>query len=274
MTVSYGGLSHYVYQVPGISNLGYIFSIGSVGLDGPVNNTSTSEWKTARQLWGGSVINNDPYPMNNFLWYVGKLQLIKLSNNLSGPFPVSSSFVLASEKIQLDVYQGMNLSLPIISTLQFPEFAFSMTVKIIDDLPRSCTSPSVPTVFLPTVWPSSFNGQGTTTGETPFEIKFNNCTDNLASITYKFTPTNSTPSPNPSLGLLGNSGSATSVAVQIVHDNPQRTVVPLNVDNTLSAPSPVDDFQLKLRARYYQTGTNPPTGGTVQAAMIVHLVYN
>jgi len=47
-------------------------------------------------------------------------------------------------------------------------------------------------------------------------------------------------------------GNATGIAVQIVHDNPQRTVHPLNVDAILSGPAtglPVDgEFDFKLRA--------------------------
>jgi len=276
ITVSHDGRTHYVYQVPGIPNLGYILKTSTVN-ENAINNDSASEWKIARQFGRGDIINQDPQTVNNMLWYTARVQLVKLQDGLQGPFPININFVLMNEVYQVDLHKDGNLNNPATSSAQLQSFAFVMNVNIIDDIPRSCTTPSVPLVVLPMVWPSSFNGQGSTTGETPFEIKFHDCTDNLASISYKFTPSNNVPSPNPAVGLLGNSGTATGVAVQIVHDNPQRTPHPLNVDAILSDPAtglPVDgDFDFKLRARYYQTDNAAPTGGTVKAAMIVHLVY-
>jgi len=273
LTVSYDNQSHYVYQVPGVLHLGYIFSIGTGGV-APVNNSSTSEWKTARVL--PVTTNADPITFTNSFWYIVNVQLVKLQDGLTGPFPNIPVFTLGREKWKSYVYASNPNN--IISSAEFPATTFTLKINIIDDVPASCTSPSVPTVYLPMVFPANFNGAGTTTGETPFEIKFQDCRYNLTSISYKFAPSNSTPSPDPALGLLGNSGTATGVAVQIVHDNPQRTVHPLNVDAILNNPAtglPVKgDFNFKLLARYYQTGNTAPTAGTVKAAMIFHLVYH
>jgi len=278
ITLSHEGKNHYVYQVPGIPSLGYILRT-SAHFDNIINNDSPSEWKRARYFPGGGEVTQDPQTVNNMLWYIARAKLVKLQGGLQGPFPINSNFVLTNDRNQVTLRKAGSGSQnnPAVSSAQLQQFAFRMNLNVIDNTPRSCTSPSVPPVMLPTVWPSNFNGQGSTTGETPFEIKFHDCTDNLASISYKFTPSNNVPSPDPAIGLLGNSGTATGVAVQIVHDNPQRTPHPLNVDAILSDPAtglPVDgDFDFKLRARYYQTDNAAPTGGTVQAVMIVHLVY-
>jgi len=275
MTVFHEGRNHYVYQVPGIPNLGYILKTGPL-LQNTINNDSSGEWKIHRQF-NLNIISTDPATQNNALWYTSYVQLVKLQDGLQGPFPINVNFVLMNESYRVQLYKDSNLGIPPTSSVDLQPFAFNMNVNVIDDLPRSCTTPSVPLVVLPMVNVSDFTGPGSTTGEKPFEIKFQDCTDNLASITYKFTPSNSVPSPNPALGLLGNSGTATGIAVQIVHDNPQRTVHPLNVDAILNDPAtglPVDgEFDFKLRARYYQTGNAAPTAGSVKAAMIVHLVY-
>jgi len=123
------------------------------------------------------------------------------------------------------------------------------------------------TVSLPAVATGAFGGTGSTAGATPFSIQLN-CPGGATSNTVLLQLDANSPF---SSSVLSNSGSATSIGVQVLDGsgNPVQFGTPQAIGTTTS-PQIVANF----RARYYQTSNNAAgIPGSVSATATFTISY-
>lgn len=122
-------------------------------------------------------------------------------------------------------------------------------------------------VNLPSVSTSAFSGVGSTSGDTPFSIQLN-CPGGPGSNTVLLQLDANNPY---SSSVLSNSGTATSVGVQLLDGNgtPIQFGTPQNVGVTTST-----QIVAKYQARYYQTSSNAAgLPGSVSATATFTISY-
>lgn len=133
----------------------------------------------------------------------------------------------------------------------------------------SCSIATDPTVVtLNPVLSSQFGGPGSTAADKQFVVALTQCT---AGVDVAITLDATTPAGfNDSQGVIESTGTASGVGVQLLKSNGS-SAVHFNTSfgvGTMSAGS----NDIKLYARYYQTGTSV-SGGTVEATATYTLTY-
>lgn len=162
-------------------------------------------------------------------------------------------------------YQGCSGT---VTPQAFEYFSISATITV--HVPTCTVDPgSVSrTVTLPGVTTAQFTGQGSTTGNTPFNLHLVNCPSNRGVF---ITLDSSNAQPDVS-GVIAPSGTgyASGVGVQILQANGTTPVTfgKIFQAGTISGST----YDINLNARYYQTGTSI-SGGTVKGIATYTLNY-
>lgn len=116
----------------------------------------------------------------------------------------------------------------------------------------TCTTPDVD-VKLPDTPVGAFSGVGTVVGLTPFDLSFQNCPPNLASIDYSFAPATSVlDAANGVVGLNGTSN-AGGVGIQLLTQSGQPVQFGTRYPLSAYDPSQTSSYNVGLQAGYYQT---------------------
>lgn len=124
----------------------------------------------------------------------------------------------------------------------------------------ACTTPDV-TVALGKHSSTEFTGPGSTTSAVSFNINVNACPAGMNSVKYRVDPSTTVVDQSRSVVALDKSSSATGVGIQLLKSD-GTTALPLA---TLTATTGYNatsggNFQIPLKARYYQTGASVGPG--------------
>jgi len=143
----------------------------------------------------------------------------------------------------------------------------------------TCTTPPASDmVKLPTVYANEFTGEGSTRGDTNFDLTFSGCSQGMYAIRYKFYSTNpadNADTTNAAKGLVSlnnQPGSASGIKVQILDRD---TNTPITLDQFRVAPQYTGTqtgFTIPFKARYYQTDPQV-TAGKVRATVFFQILY-
>jgi len=142
---------------------------------------------------------------------------------------------------------------------------------------RACSyTPSVldgsgNTIALNDVNPSELGSVGSTAKQKNFRLRFSGCSG-VSLVTYWVQSTAS--SPNSSQGLLGQTGSAGGVAIQVLRrgNTNQYAPISLNTSYTLNKSVGSSTAEQYFSVRYYRTGSLSP--GNVAGQMKVFVEYS
>ncbi|MEY2150197.1 fimbrial protein [Rhodanobacter sp. 115] len=149
-----------------------------------------------------------------------------------------------------------------------PVEIFNIQATILIQVPTCNVDPGSvsKTVTLPNVTTSQFTGQGSTAGNTPFNLHLINCPSNRG-VFITLDSSSAQPGVN---GVIAPSGAgyASGVGVQILQGSTPVTFGTTFQTGTISGST----YDINLNARYYQTGT-PISGGTVKAVATYTLNY-
>lgn len=145
------------------------------------------------------------------------------------------------------------------------------TVSGITFVAPACTIAVDPTmVMLPTVYSSAFTGVGSISGQTPFNVQLN-CPSAAAGANIAITLNTSNPVAG-ATGVIANTaggGYAQNVGVQVLDRNGN----PISFATAISAGTvTTGNFNVRLNARYYQTGV-AVTAGQVKATATYTITY-
>lgn len=135
----------------------------------------------------------------------------------------------------------------------------------------TCTTPDI-NVVLPPAPTNSFTGVGSNVGETPFDLRFNNCPSGLSSIKYTLAPT--TTVINAADGIVGLNGTSTARGVAIRVSQGNGAPLQLNTGYLVESydASQAGDYRVGLRAAYRQTeATVVP--GSAATALTMSVLY-
>ena len=210
---------------------------------------------------------NQPFPSGSDTTTAANAEIsqpFQLQLVITGPVPGGNQMLPTGQLVTWDFMLGGGKIFTVAT------FNLGGSVNII----RPCTIAVDPTtVTLPTVMASAFTGVGSTTGNTPFQIKLTNCPKvNQLSITLNTSNPYTTGGVN---GVILNTATqpASGVGVQLLdanHNNNPVTFGTAIPEGSVSISGTA--VNLPFVARYYQTGV-PVTAGNVTAVATYTLNY-
>ncbi|EXF95735.1 hypothetical protein HK44_023730 [Pseudomonas fluorescens HK44] len=185
----------------------------------------------------------------NFTGTFSGLQIFKIGNVSSGSLPAGTIGTMRAGTNNVD--------------LLVMKLSNSITV-----IEASCQTPTVH-VNLGKHRISEFGAVGSTVGQTPFNIRLDNCPSGLSGISYQLDPI--TPAFNASQGILTVSGGgASGVGIQITDEN--NASVRLGERLRFLDTPPSGNLTIPLRAAYYKTAQQV-SSGPANAAMQFTITY-
>lgn len=206
------------------------------------------------------------------------------SGNLPSPItlsqPVEVQLVRAAGTLyagDLALATGTFLNVcPVITAGWSQCYSYQQSARItlagkITSIAGTCQTPDQ-TVNLPAVLSRSFTSVGSTTGETGFDIRLNNCPAGYNRVGYSLNPVGGVIENAPGVLPLLAASTAVGVGIRLADDSGTPVVFNSSVEATVYNKATGGSYSIPMKASYFQTGASV-TAGTVNGAATVLLDY-
>lgn len=203
-----------------------------------------------RRYWGGG---NAESATGKWTWADGLIgvEFVVLGN----PLQTARIHTSAVATFSLDGLVVMNVS---VSDLTFST--------------HTCQTSDV-AVSLGSQLTSSFTGVGSTSPAKAFLVTLNNCPPGAMGMNYRVDPlTPSVSGSGESVVELDGNSSANGIGIQLLDDNDKPLALRTNIEMTDYDSGAVGNYQIPLKARYYQIST-PVLPGQANTALTFSITY-